>query len=73
MSGDFMAALSSTEGDFSVSLGHLLGVFAAIALSRQLHAAEAGRAFVRSDSTPQRALQRYIDLTQRREKFLLLG
>lgn len=32
-----------------------------------------GCEFVLSDGTSQRALQRYIDLTQRREKFLLLG
>jgi flagellar brake protein len=32
-----------------------------------------GCSFARLDGTAQRALQRYIDLTQRREKFLLLG
>jgi flagellar brake protein len=32
-----------------------------------------GCSFARLDGTSQRALQRYIDLTQRREKFLLLG
>jgi hypothetical protein len=32
-----------------------------------------GCAFARLDGTSQRSLQRYIDLTQRREKFLLLG
>ncbi len=32
-----------------------------------------GCSFARLDGTAQRSLQRYIDLTQRREKFLLLG
>jgi flagellar brake protein len=32
-----------------------------------------GCSFARLDGTSQRSLQRYIDLTQRREKFLLLG
>lgn len=32
-----------------------------------------GCSFARLDGTAQRTLQRYIDLTQRREKFLLLG
>jgi c-di-GMP-binding flagellar brake protein YcgR len=35
--------------------------------------ARLGCSFARLDGTSQRALQRYIDLTQRREKFLLLG
>jgi c-di-GMP-binding flagellar brake protein YcgR len=37
------------------------------------HGSRLGCAFAGLDGTSQRALQRYIDLTQRREKFLLLG
>jgi hypothetical protein len=32
-----------------------------------------GCSFARLDSMSQRSLQRYIELTQQREKFLLLG
>ncbi len=47
---------------------HVSGGFGSSARGSRL-----GCSFARLDGTSQRALQRYIDLTQRREKFLLLG
>jgi c-di-GMP-binding flagellar brake protein YcgR len=51
----------------AVTVQHVSGGFGSS------HGTRLGCAFVRLDGTSQRALQRYIDLTQRRAKFLLLG
>jgi flagellar brake protein len=51
-----------------LTVEHVSGGFSANTRSSRL-----GCSFARLDGTSQRALQRYIDLTQRREKFLLLG
>jgi hypothetical protein len=67
MSGEFMAGLSDARRNFSVSLARVLGVFAASARGT------GRRAFGQRDGTLPRTPRRYIDLTQRREKFLLLG
>jgi flagellar brake protein len=51
-----------------LTVQHVSGGFGSSTRSSRL-----GCSFARLDGTAQRALQRYIDLTQRREKFLLLG
>jgi c-di-GMP-binding flagellar brake protein YcgR len=52
----------------TLTVQHVSGGFGGSSASRRL-----GCSFADLDATSQRALQRYVDLTQRRQKFLLLG